>query len=90
MAFVPKVLLFGSISAALRYNCFSRCVAILINRRLGIPAVSYFYDSVSYIHTEPAQDALDTSPAFLANRDSARNDRKSDLRAELEFLGLAG
>ena len=32
MAFVPKVLLFGSISAVLHYNCFSRCLAILVNK----------------------------------------------------------
>ena len=32
VAFVPKALLFDSISAVLHYNCLSRCLAILLNR----------------------------------------------------------
>ena len=40
--FVPKAILFGSVSASLHYNCFSRCLDFLINRRLGAPVLRYF------------------------------------------------
>ena len=90
MAFVPKVLLFGSISAVLHYNCFSRCLAILMNKCFGAPMVSYFDDFGSFIPKELAQAALDTFSGCLAELKSDLNNDKSDLCSELKFLGLTG
>ena len=90
MAFVPKVLLFGSISAVLHYNCFSRCLAVLMNRCFGIPMVSYFDDFGSFIPRELAQAALDTFSGSLAILGSDLNNDKSGLGSELNFLGLTG
>ena len=42
--FPPIALLFGSVSAKIRYNCFARSLAAIINRALGIPALNYFGD----------------------------------------------
>ena len=56
--FTPKVLLFGAVSAVLRYNCFSRSLAVLINRMFGIPLVSYFDDFGSFCPAELAPKAL--------------------------------
>ena len=38
------MLLFGSVSAVIHYNCFTRALVVLINRTLGIPALNYFGD----------------------------------------------
>ena len=48
MGFIPKVLLFGAVSAVIHYNCFSRRLAVIINRMLGIPMISYFDDYGPY------------------------------------------
>ena len=87
---VLRFFLFGPIPAVLHYNCFARCLAILVNRRLGIPTVAYFDDFGPFIPTEIAQEALTTFSGFLTELASELNDRKSDLRAELKFLGLTG
>ena len=44
MGFAPRVLLFGAVQAVLHYNCFPRCLAVLVNRCLGIPLVNYYDD----------------------------------------------
>lgn len=42
--FIARTLIFGPISAALRYNAASRILATLVFRSLGMPLVAYFYD----------------------------------------------
>ena len=35
--FAPRALLFGAAAAVHHYNCFSRIVAVIINRLFGLP-----------------------------------------------------
>ena len=44
MAFHPKALVFGAVSAVLRYNCFSRIISVIFNKIFGIPLLAYFED----------------------------------------------
>ena len=44
MAFPPRVLLFGAAATALRYNTYSRMMAVLVFLYLCIPLVGYFGD----------------------------------------------
>ena len=43
-AFTHKVLLFGAVSAVVRYNCYSRLLAVLMNLVLRTPVLNYFDD----------------------------------------------
>ena len=63
--FPPRTLLFGAETAVTQYNCFSRIIAILINRIFGIPQVSYFDDLGAQTPTEIALAALNTVKIFL-------------------------
>ena len=42
--FTHKVLLFGAGSSSIHYNCYSRLIAVLMNRTLGIPVPNYVDD----------------------------------------------
>ena len=54
-AFIPKVFLFGAVSAGMHYNCFSRLMAGLMNRILGIPILNYC-DDFGALSPEPLGD----------------------------------
>ena len=86
MAFVAKVLLFGSISEVLHYNSSSCCLSIFLNKCLGIPTVSYLDDFGPFIPTELSQAALETFAGPLSELASGLNDDKSGLVPELKFL----
>ena len=60
MGFIPKVLLFGEVSAVIHYNCFPRCLAVLINEMLGIPMLSYFGDYGDFPTETVSREALST------------------------------
>ena len=47
-AFVPKVFLFGAVSAVIHYNCFAGIFSVLANKILGLPVFNYF-DDFQYI-----------------------------------------
>ena len=56
--FVARTLIFGSIDAVLRYNVFSRLIASLDNRCLGLPLVAYFDDFAAIIRACLGEDSL--------------------------------
>ena len=45
MASIPKVLLFGGVSAVIHYNFFPRALAVLMNKYFGNPLVNYLTTS---------------------------------------------
>ena len=64
VAFRPKALLFGSTSAVLHYNCFSRLLSVMANRIFGIPIIGYFDDFGPLVPEESADLALETFDRF--------------------------
>ena len=62
--FRALTLLFGAVAAALRYNCFSRIIAVLANLVLGIPMANYFDDIGSMSKSSISEDALVTFSDF--------------------------
>ena len=88
--FPPKVLLFGAVSAVLHYNCFSRSLAVLINRMFGIPPISYFDDFGSFCPAGLAHKALSVFSKATEILKSDLNKDKSKCDKSLEFLGLTG
>ena len=89
-AFPPQTLLFGAEAAVTHYNCFSRVVAILINRIFGIPQVSYFDDLGAQTPSEMAQPALDTIKIFLMTLGIFLKHSKTGLGEIMIFFGLEG
>ena len=64
-AFPPFSLLFGAEAAVIHYNCYSRTVAILINRILGIPLIAYYDDLGALIPSDLGQLTLATAKVFV-------------------------
>ena len=89
-AFRPHTLLFGAEAAVTHYNCFSRTLAVLINRIFGIPLMSYFDDLGALTPSEITQLALETIKEFLLILMIFLNGRKTNLGEDLVFLGLLG
>ena len=59
MGCVLEVLLyFGAVSAAIHYNGFSRFLAVVVNRALGIQALSYFDDYGTFRAEDVSREAL--------------------------------
>ena len=58
MAVIPRVLLFGAVSAVVRYKCFSRALAVLLNKYLGVPLVNYYDDFGAFSPATLATKAL--------------------------------
>ena len=89
-AFAPKVMLFGEVSAAIRYNCCAVIFAVLANKIPGIPAFNYFGDFGSLV---PDLVKLAGSRVFLgftAVLGALTKDDKSQVGQSLAFLGLWG
>ena len=62
--FRPRALLFGAVAAVLHYNCFSRIIAILDNRLVGLPMVDYFDDMGCLILSQIPHAGLATFRKF--------------------------
>ena len=89
-AFRQTTLLFGSEADVIRYNCFSRVIAILVNRIFGIPLVSYYDDLGAPIPSDLGDLALTTTQEFLRLVAVFLNTKKTDMGEEVAFLGLLG
>ena len=61
-----RALVFGSVAVALHGNVFSRFLAELANRYLGIPLLSFFDDFGALIPSCLARTALQTFTAFCS------------------------
>ena len=84
MDFTPRVLLFGDVSASIRYNCFPRALAVLRNKYFVIPLVSYYGDFGAFHPNAIATDALSIfteTSSILADSPTTkiRLRRRSDL-----------
>ena len=90
MAFPPKALLFGAISAALHYNCFSRLLDVLPNRILGIPLIGYFDDFWPLAPANVGRHALRTIERFCNSSAITLKKTKTDRGRRIIFLGLQG
>ena len=63
MAFAPRALLFGAVAAVLRYNAFSRSLAVLFCKITGTP-LSYFGDFGALVPSEILDPTLQAFMAF--------------------------
>ena len=90
MGFVPKVLLFGAVSAVLHYNSFSRALAVLVNRYLGIPLCNYYDDFGAYTPSIIKEQSLRAFESFSETLGANLNPDKSKAKDSLKFLGLKG
>ena len=89
-AFIPKVLLFGAVSAVIHYNCFSRILAVLMNLTLGIPILNYFDDFGAYCPEPLGTRALSTVEDFNLTLGAPMKTQKSEVDRVVKFLGLLG
>ena len=87
-ALPPRSLLFGAEAAVIHYNCFSRIVAVLVNRIFGIPLVAYFDDLGDPAPTDLAQPALGAVKIFLPTLGISLNARKTGMGELTTFLGI--
>ena len=83
MGFVPKVLLFGAVSAVLRYNCFPRSLDVIINRYFGIPLLNYYDDFGAFCPSPLAERALSIFSSSTTILGSDLNDEKSKFGKKL-------
>ena len=90
MGFIPKVLLFGAVSAVLHYNSFSRALGVLVNRYLGIPLCTYYDDFGAYSPSIIKDHALRAFSNFSEILGADLNPDKSKAKDSLKFLGLKG
>ena len=88
--FVTRTLIFGSAADVLRYNVFSRILAELCIRCLGIPLVIYFDDFAAIIHAQLGPGALRIFTAFCKALCITLKPGKSSVAGKIVFLGMLG
>ena len=71
LGFASIALVFGATAALLRYNVFSRLIAALVNRLLGIPLICFFDDFAALAPRLLANKAMSGFPAFASPSASA-------------------
>ena len=64
MAFPPKALVSGAVSAVLHYNSFSRLISAIFNKIFGIPSLAYFDDFGALVPAVLCDRALATFEGF--------------------------
>ena len=90
MALPPKALLFGATSAALRYNCFSRLIAVLFNMTFGISLVAYFDDFGPLVPKSLCRRAIRTFEQFRDTLGIKLKSNKAAYGRIVTSLGLEG
>ena len=88
--FVTRTLIFGSIAAVLHYNVFSRILAELSIRCLGLPLVIYFDDFAAIIRAQLGEEALRIFTRFCSVLGITLKPGKSQVGGRIVFLGLLG
>ena len=88
--FAPRTLLFGAAAAVHHYNCFSRTIAVIINRLFGLPLVNYFDALGSMIPTSLSDTGLRLLLALCALFGVILEGRMTDIGLQIVFLGLLG
>ena len=89
-AFVPKVLLFGEVSAVLHYNCFALILTVLANKILGSPILNYFGDFGPLVPELIDRLEPETFLRCATTIGALTKDDKSDVETSLTFSGLWG
>ena len=89
-AFAPRATLFGAVSAVLRYNSFSRALAVTCAKLTGIPILSYFDDFGALVPYEVLKEALNAFLAFCDILGATLKSTKTEWGDSLTFLGLRG
>ena len=88
--FIPRSQIFGSTASVVHYNTFSRLLASLICRLLGLPCIGYF-DDYAFMAPKPIQTlALNTFKDFSSIIGTILQDRKCSIDSTNTFLGLKG
>ena len=88
--FIPRSQIFGSTASVVHYNTFSRLLASLICRLMGLPCIGYF-DDYAFMVPKPIQDlALITFKDFSSIMGTILHDRKCSIDSTNTFLGLRG
>ena len=90
VAFPPKALVFGAVSAVLHYNCFSRLISVMFNKIFGIPLLAYFDDFGALVPARLCERALRTFESFCETLGIRLKVAKTELGTRLTFLGLKG
>ena len=86
----PKDLMFGSTASVLRYTCFSRIIAFLYNRLLGLPMVGYIDDFGEICPPNQTDGALSNFAQFCDRIGIALKTTKSLAPNMITFLCLLG
>ena len=89
-AFVPRVLLFGAVSAAIRYNCFSRTISVSANKILRLPVLSYFDDFGALVPDMIKEIGLDPFLRFTSELGALAKDGKYEVDKILVSPCLSG
>ena len=88
--FLSRALLFGAVAAVLRYNCFSRIIAVLFCRFFGIPMINYFDDFGAPIPSALGKRGLEVFSEFCRIIGVHLKADKTELGEGVTFLGLWG
>ena len=86
--FLHRALLFGSAAVVLRYNGFSRIVAVLANMLFGLPIVNYFGDCGFPIPSSLSADGLSIFRQFCGRIGVAHKEDKTKFGGIVTLLGL--
>ena len=88
--FLPRAVLFGDASAVLRYNCFSRIVAVSANRICGLPLVNYFDDFGCLVADFSPKPAVKVFTSFCKLLGIRLNRKKTEVGRRITFLDMEG
>ena len=88
--FMSRTLMYGAIAAVLHYIVFSRIIAELMCRVMGIPMISYFDDFGALLPAEIARKGLQTFTQLRQLLGITLKSAKSEVGPHITFLGLRG
>ena len=88
--FFIRALMFGAISAVLRYNLFSMILADLANKLFGLSLIFFVGDFGDMIPIALASASLDAFALFCSKMGIPPRMKKSEFGREVALLGLRG
>ena len=88
--FLGGTLMFGAVSAVLRYNLFARLLCELFSQRFGGPINSYLYDFGALVPADMTTETRRTFTHFCAAPGFPIKLKKSDVGLRATFWRLAG
>ena len=88
--FFPLTLLFGAAAAVMRYNCFSRIIAVISCSFFRLPALNYFDDLGCTLPDSISTPGQKVCPTFCWLVGFLLNGRKPKMGRHVVSLGLEG